>query len=134
MQGNRGRNTNPELSLRRLLRDSGFCGYRLHWKKAPGHPDIAYPGRRIAIFVHGCFWHRCPHCSPPLPKSHTEYWSKKFDLNQQRDARKIEELESAGWKVFVVWECQLKGDPASALAPILAALSASARVDSSPRP
>lgn len=134
MKGNRARNTNPELSLRRLLREGGFTGYRLHWKRAPGHPDIAYPGRRIAVFVHGCFWHRCPHCNPPLPKSHLDYWERKFELNKERDARKIRDLEAAGWSVFVIWECQLKRDPASAVAPLLDALSDCSRGDSSPRP
>ncbi|WP_323745480.1 very short patch repair endonuclease [Parvivirga hydrogeniphila] len=134
MKGNRGTNTNPELSLRRLLREAGFPGYRLHWKKAPGRPDIAYPGRRIAVFVHGCFWHRCPYCNPPLPKSHQEYWVKKFDLNRERDARKIRELEQSGWTVFVIWECQLKSDAEAALSPLLAALSVGSRGGSSPRP
>lgn len=134
MKGNRGTNTSPELSLRRLLREAGFPGYRLHWKKAPGRPDIAYPGRRIAVFVHGCFWHRCPHCNPPLPKSHVEYWAKKFELNRERDARKVRELERSGWTVFVIWECQLKGDASPALSPLLAALSARSRGGSSPRP
>lgn len=113
MKGNRGKNTGPELELRRLLREAGFPGYRLHWKGAPGHPDIAYPGRKVAIFVNGCFWHRCPHCQPAEPKSHTEFWRQKFALNQERDARKRRELEAAGWTVVTVWECQLTRDSAS---------------------
>jgi len=116
MKGNRGRDTRPEVELRRLLREAGFPGYRLHWKKAPGHPDIAYPGRKVAIFVNGCFWHRCPHCNPPLPKSHVDYWHKKFDLNIERDARKTAELEGAGWTVVTVWECKLRDDPSSVIA------------------
>jgi DNA mismatch endonuclease (patch repair protein) len=119
MRANRGKDTGPELELRRLLREAGFPGYRLHWKKAPGHPDIAYPGRKVAIFVHGCFWHRCPKCNPPLPKANQEYWSKKFALNQERDRRKIEALEAAGWRVVVVWECEIKGAPADAVEAIL---------------
>ncbi len=111
MKGNRGQNTKPEIQLRRLLRDAGYSGYRLHWKKAPGRPDIAYPGRRIAIFVNGCFWHRCPHCQPSSPKSHTGYWQRKFDLNRERDARKAEQLEAAGWRVATIWECELRDDP-----------------------
>lgn len=86
------------------------------------------------MFVHGCFWHRCPHCNPPLPKSHVEYWAKKFELNRERDARKVRELERSGWTVFVIWECQLKGDASPALSPLLAALSARSRGGSSPRP
>lgn len=111
MKGNRARDTKPELQLRRLLREAGYPGYRLHWKKAPGRPDIAYPGRRIAIFVNGCYWHRCPHCQPPTPKSHAEFWNRKFELNQERDARKKHELEEAGWTVVVVWECELTRTP-----------------------
>jgi DNA mismatch endonuclease (patch repair protein) len=107
MQANRGKDTGPELKLRRLLREVGYPGYRLHWKKAPGHPDIAYPGRRIAIFVNGCFWHRCPYCNPPLPKSNTEFWRAKFAANEARDARKAAELQDAGWQVIVVWECEV---------------------------
>lgn len=122
MKGNRGRDTKPEMELRRLLREAGFPGYRLHWNKAPGHPDIAYPGRKVAIFVNGCFWHRCPHCNPPLPKSHADYWQKKFDLNVERDARKTAELEAAGWTVITVWECQLQSLPEATVHRILHSL------------
>lgn len=110
MRGNRGRNTGPELELRRLLREAGYPGYRLHWKRAPGRPDIAYPGRKVAIFVNGCFWHRCPRCQLAEPKAHSEFWKRKFDLNQERDARKTRELEEAGWTVVTVWECELRED------------------------
>ena len=72
-------------------------GYRVAWKKAPGSPDIAYPGRKIAIFVNGCFWHRCPHCAPSLPKRNSDFWRHKFARNEERDARKVRELEDAGW-------------------------------------
>ena len=115
MKGNVRTGTKPELELRRLLREAGFPGYRLHWKKAPGTPDIAYPGRRVAIFVNGCFWHRCPHCTPPNPKSHSEFWEAKFTRNQERDARKTRQLTAAGWHVVTVWECQLRKDPASVI-------------------
>jgi len=107
MQANRGKNTKPELALRRLLREAGYPGYRLHWKKAPGHPDIAYPGRKVAIFVNGCFWHRCPYCQLALPKSNQEYWEAKFAANIQRDSRKAAELRANGWTVMTVWECEL---------------------------
>ena len=78
------------------LRDAGLGGYRLNWKKAPGRPDIAYPGRKLAIFVHGCYWHHCPRCYPNLPKSNPEFWARKFELNRERDARKRRVLE-IGW-------------------------------------
>ncbi len=122
MKGNRGKDTAPELTLRRLLREAGFPGYRLHWKKAPGRPDITYPGRKLAIFVNGCFWHRCPHCQPAVPKSHSEFWRQKFELNRERDDRKREELQRAGWTVFTVWECELKADPNAAVVQIVARL------------
>lgn len=64
MSAVRGKDTKPELALRKALKDVGIQGYRLHWKRAPGRPDIAYPGSKVAIFVHGCFWHRCPYCNP----------------------------------------------------------------------
>jgi len=110
MSKNRGKDTGPELALRRVLRDTGLAGYRLHWKKVPGRPDLAYPGKKIAIFVHGCFWHRCPYCNLPLPKSHTDFWSKKFEKNKKRDSSKIVKLESEGWDVLVIWECEIKED------------------------
>lgn len=107
MKGNKRSNTKPELLVRKRLRDAGLGGYRLQWK-VPGKPDIAWPGKKVAIFVNGCFWHRCPHCNPSTPKSHVEYWFVKFEANQERDARNIRALEDAGWKVHVIWECQLK--------------------------
>lgn len=107
MQGNKRANTKPELAMRSRLRQAGLSGYRLQWK-APGRPDIAWPGKKVALFVNGCFWHRCPHCNPPMPKAHVEYWAVKFDRNQERDARNLRALAEAGWRVHVVWECQLK--------------------------
>jgi len=108
MSANKGKDTGPELILRKALRKVGLSGYRLHWKKATGRPDIAYPGRKIAIFVHGCFWHRCPYCDLPLPKSHSEFWSEKFKRNKARDVKKILNLEESGWKVLIFWECEIK--------------------------
>ena len=118
MQANRGKDTAPELLLRRELRRAGVSGYRLHWTKAPGRPDIAFPGRRVAVFVNGCFWHRCPHCSPPVPKTNRDFWLRKFCANQLRDARKSSELEAMGWTIITLWECQLKADPAHAAAAV----------------
>lgn len=123
MQANRSKNTKPELMLRLLLRDAGFPGYRLHWKKAPGHPDIAYPGRRVAVFVNGCFWHRCPHCSPPIPKSNSLFWASKFASTVERDGRKTRELREVGWTVVVIWECELKRDPIGSLAKVTQVLA-----------
>lgn len=110
MKANRSKNTGPEQILRRSLRESGFPGYRLNWKKAVGKPDIAYPGKKVAIFVNGCFWHRCPKCNPPLPKNNADFWQQKFNKNVERDRRNTNELESSGWTVITVWECEIKKD------------------------
>lgn len=107
MQGNKRANTKPELLVRERLRKAGLTGYRLQWK-APGHPDIAWPGKRVAIEVRGCFWHHCPHCNPSTPKKNTEYWEAKFARNTERDAENVRKLEEMGWRVHVIWECQLK--------------------------
>lgn len=112
MKANKGKDTGPEQTVRRLLREMGYPGYRLNWKKVPGRPDIAYPGRKIAIFVNGCFWHRCPHCNLPLPKSHTEFWREKFERNVARDEEKTRALEALGWTVITIWECELKDSEA----------------------
>ena len=124
MRGNRGKDTRPERQLRMLLRDVGYPGYRLHWKRAPGSPDIAYPGRKVAIFVNGCFWHRCPKCQLAAPKSHPGFWGKKFELNSERDERKVRELEALGWMVLTVWECELRDDPDAAVERVTRALRA----------
>ncbi len=110
MQGNKRQDTKPELLVRQRLRAAGLTGYRLQWKKAPGRPDIAFPGRKIAIFVNGCFWHRCPRCNPSVPRRNTEFWQAKFRRNVERDARAIRELEEMGWTAITVWECELKRD------------------------
>ena len=108
MSRNKARNTKPELNLRRSLYADGVRGYRLNWKKAPGTPDIAFPGKKIAIFINGCYWHRCPHCELPLPKTNTKFWEEKFDKNIKRDIKKEKELLDLGWIVLVFWECKIK--------------------------
>ena len=113
MQGNRSRDTKPELVLRKALREAGLTGYRLDWKKAPGRPDIAYPGKKLAVFVHGCFWHRCEQCNLPTPKSNTDYWTAKFARNVARDKRHRYDLAEGGWTVLTFFECEIKADTAS---------------------
>lgn len=110
MQGNRNKNTKPELVVRRYLREAGLRGYRVQWRvaKGLGRPDVAFPGRRVAVFVHGCFWHRCPYCHPSVPRSNVEFWEAKFKRNRERDERDQKALRAAGWTVIVVWECRLK--------------------------
>lgn len=115
MRGNKSRDTRPEMLLRRALWQAGLRGYRVHWPQAPGKPDICYPGRGLAIFVHGCFWHCCPHCLPSFPKSNERFWAEKFRRNQERDAAYGERYRQAGWQRVVVWECQLRDDLAGCL-------------------
>lgn len=107
MSSIRDRNTKPETILRSELWKNGIRGYRLHVKNIPGRPDIAFPRKRLAIFVNGCFWHRCPLCNLSLPKSHTDFWRDKFDKNIERDKRKVDQLKTLGWKVITIWECQI---------------------------
>lgn len=110
MSANKAKNTKPELVFRKALWGEGIKGYRLHWKKVPGSPDIAFPQMKVAIFVNGCFWHRCPNCKLPIPKSNSLFWKEKFIKNIQRDKKKIHLLREAGWKTIVLWECELKSD------------------------
>lgn len=110
MRGNVGKDTRPELALRKALWSRGLRGYRLHWKRIPGRPDVCYPKKETAIFVNGCFWHRCPFCKPKLPKSNSDFWRRKFQRNKERDKLKVERLKDLGWKVMTVWECQINKD------------------------
>lgn len=105
----RGKNTAPELAVRKLCREIGFTGYRIHRKDLPGKPDLAWVGRKLAIFVHGCFWH-WHDCTEGLrkPKSNRDYWIPKIERNQRRDAENIAALRAASWNVIVVWECEIK--------------------------
>jgi len=108
MAGIGGKDTKPEMTLRRALYAAGFC-YRLHDRKLPGRPDIVMRKRNVAIFVHGCFWHRHAGCRyATTPATRPEFWQEKFCQNVERDARNIEALRAAGWRVAVVWECGLK--------------------------
>ena len=108
MSSNKAKNTKPELKLRKALYADGIRGYRLNWKKVPGKPDIAFPGRKIGIFINGCYWHRCTYCELSLPKTNTDFWKKKFEKNIKRDKKKEKELLDLGWTVLVFWECKIK--------------------------
>jgi DNA mismatch endonuclease (patch repair protein) len=104
----KGRNTTPELAVRRALTRLG-ARYRLHRKDLPGKPDIVLPGRRLAIFVHGCFWHGhdCAR-GARVPKQNRDYWVGKVARNRARDAANREALTVLGWRVETIWECDLK--------------------------
>ena len=108
MSANKSKSTKPEIVLRMAFRENGILGYRLNWKKVHGTPDIAFPKKKIAIFINGCFWHRCPNCNYPLPKTNTLFWNNKFSKNIDRDQRNIDALENLDWQVFIVWECEIK--------------------------
>lgn len=104
----KGKNTTPELAVRRALTKLG-ARYRLHRKDLPGNPDIVMPGRKLAIFVHGCFWHGhdCARGSR-VPKQNREYWVGKVGRNTARDEASRAALEAKGWRVETIWECELK--------------------------
>ncbi|MCC6206432.1 MAG: very short patch repair endonuclease [Hyphomicrobiales bacterium] len=108
----RGKDTGPELIVRRYLHRRGFR-FRLHSKRLLGKPDLVFSGRRTVVFVHGCFWHSCPHCRTGRRKvkSNGDYWEHKLARNRVRDARTRTVLTAEGWKVLVVWACQT-ADPA----------------------
>ncbi|PVB59840.1 DNA mismatch endonuclease Vsr [Labrenzia sp. 011] len=108
MRGIRGKDTKPEVQLRKALFARGFR-YRLHVSSLPGSPDIVLPKYRAAIFVHGCFWHGHDCHLFRLPATRTEFWRDKIEGNRQRDSRTLLELQAASWRVLTVWECAMKG-------------------------
>ena len=104
----RGKDTKPELVVRRLVHGMGYR-YRLHRRDLPGTPDLVFPGRGKVIFIHGCFWHRHMNCSlARLPKSRIEFWLPKLTMNADRDVRNVRALRRLGWGVMTIWECQLR--------------------------
>lgn len=107
------KDTGPELKLRKMLHALGYR-YRLHDSRLPGKPDIVFARRRVTVFVNGCFWHRHEGCRyATTPKTETDFWQSKFDANKARDARNIKALKRLGWRVAVVWQCQLKSPKAT---------------------
>jgi DNA mismatch endonuclease (patch repair protein) len=107
----RGKNTTPELAVRKLVFSLGYR-YRLHGKNLPGKPDLVFAGRKKVIFVHGCFWHSHNCKIGHLPKSRPEYWLPKLEANKRRDAEHYNELVKQGWDILVLWECEVKDIPA----------------------
>lgn len=104
----RGRDTVPELAVRRLVYRAGFR-YRLHVAALPGKPDLAFPARKKVLFVHGCFWHRHPGCAQArIPKSRLAFWVPKLRGNRRRDLRNIRLLRRMGWGVEIIWECETR--------------------------
>lgn len=107
MKSNKSSGTKPELILSKLLRK------KLYKNSLPGRPDFVYPKKRLAVFVHGCFWHRCPVCNLSLPKANRNFWKRKFERNVERDRLVKRELKSMGWDVIVLWEHEMKKDSLS---------------------
>jgi DNA mismatch endonuclease, patch repair protein len=103
-----GQNTSPELKVRRAIHRAGFR-YRLHRADLPGKPDLVFPRFRLAVFVHGCFWHWHGCKRSRMPESNHDYWTRKIGRNVERDRRNHEALLAAGWRVQTIWECDLQG-------------------------
>lgn len=108
MSGIRSKNTKPEMVVRRWLHKNGYR-FRLHRKDLPGKPDIVLPKYKTVIFVHGCFWHRHEGCkNSTIPKSRATWWLEKLERNTSRDEAVMHTLRESGWRVLVVWECQVR--------------------------
>lgn len=105
----KGKDTKPEIKVRKWLWANGYR-YRLHSEKLPGKPDIIFPMRRKAIFVHGCFWHKhnCKYFK--WPKSRIDFWENKINENARRDRKNYKKLKKQGWEYLIIWECELKVD------------------------
>jgi DNA mismatch endonuclease (patch repair protein) len=116
MRSNRASGTKPEVVLAKLLRR------KLVRSVLPGRPDLVYPRQKVAVFVNGCFWHRCPVCDLGLPKTNTVFWKRKFARNVERDRLNKNELEDMGWGVLVIWEHELREDPRRCARRVKAAL------------
>lgn len=110
MAGIRGKDTKPELALRRSLHALGYR-YRLHVSDMPGKPDLVLPKYQAVIFVHGCFWHRHPGCRyASAPATRPEFWAAKFSANVARDSAVRLALSLAGWRVVTIWECAMRSE------------------------
>jgi len=109
----RGKNTAPEIKLRKLLWSEGIRGYRIHFK-LPGKPDIVFTKKKIAIFIDGCFWHKCPVCFQE-PETRKEFWMKKILSNIDRDVKVNTQLKEKGWTVIRIWEHEIKKNPCSVI-------------------
>lgn len=106
----KGKNTSPEMRVRRLVHRLGYR-YRLHDRDLPGRPDLVFRPKRRVIFVHGCFWHQHPGCRyGALPRTRLDYWLPKLDRNRVRDRENLDALHDLGWEVMVVWECETKDE------------------------
>ncbi len=117
----KGRDTKPELTLRRLLHKRNIRGYRLHYN-LPGKPDIVFVGGRLAIFIDGCFWHKCP-THFVRPETRTEFWMNKIDGNVRRDDAVNTKMKEAGWRVMRFWEHEIRENPEKVVLAIVGCLN-----------
>ncbi len=108
MSHNKGKNTNPEICVRGLVHSLGYR-YRLHRRDLPGCPDMVLPGKKKVIFINGCYWHR-HNCKKgrSMPATRKQFWQTKFKKTVARDRKNIKTLKSLGWKILIIWECQIK--------------------------
>ncbi len=121
MAGIRGKNTKPELLIRKALHARGFR-YRIHCKNLPANPDMCFPKHRAVIFVHGCFWHGHDCHLFKWPKTRSEFWSAKIARNREVDGAALQRLGDSGWRSATVWECALKGKTRLPLEEVVASL------------
>lgn len=117
-----GKDTKPEIAVRSLLHRAGYR-FRLHKSNLPGKPDIVLPKYKSVVFVHGCYWHRHNKCDRgrSVPSTNIEFWQEKFIKNKNRDRKSKKELQALGWKVIIVWQCELRS-PKKVLSKIVNAL------------
>ena len=110
MRAVRSQDTKPEIRVRQIVHRLGYR-FRLHRRDLPGKPDLAFPSRKMAIFVHGCFWHQHKGCRRgSMPQTNTEFWRSKLERNVFRDSKQLENLKTNGWRSLVIWECETKDE------------------------
>ncbi|WOF16781.1 very short patch repair endonuclease [Methanoplanus sp. FWC-SCC4] len=109
MSSIKSKDTKPEIKIRKMLWENGIRGYRIHYD-LPGKPDIAFTKYKIAVFIDGCYWHKCPECFRE-PKTNTEFWMNKINGNVERDKKITKELEDSGWTVLRFWEHEVRKNP-----------------------
>ena len=117
MSGIRGKNTRPEIAVRKEMYHRGYR-YRLHAKELAGKPDIVFPRFHAVVFVHGCFWHGHSCSLFKMPSTRPDFWKAKIDRNRQNDAKALEALHADGWRIAIVWECSLKGKKGAKIATV----------------
>jgi len=129
MAGITGKDTQPELAVRSFLHRKGFR-FRLHCNRLPGRPDVVLPRWKVAVFVHGCFWHGHEGCRYfKIPKTREQFWSTKIKANSLRDMKAVHALSNAGWRVAVIWECALRDAPAASLDRLASFIRSDVRVE-----